>query len=34
VKEAIDDPRPGVAHDQVMAEIDAMMDAIETGQKI
>jgi len=32
VKEAIDDPRPGIAHDQVMAEIDAMMDAIETGQ--
>lgn len=34
VKEAIDDPRPGIAHDQVMAEIDAMVDAIETAQKI
>lgn len=34
VKEAINDQRPGIAHDQVMAEIDAMMDAIETSQRI
>ena len=34
VKEAIDDPRPGIPHDQVMAEMDAIIDAIEAGQKI
>ena len=33
VKEAIDDPRPGIPHDQVMAEMDALIDEIEAGQK-
>lgn len=34
VKEAIDDPRPGIPHDQVMAEMDAIVDKIEADQKI
>lgn len=34
VKEAIDDPRPGIPHDQVIAEMDSIIDEIEAGQKI
>lgn len=34
VQEAIDDPRPGIPHDQVMSEIDAIIDEIESNQKI
>ena len=34
VQEAIDDPRPGIPHDQVMAEVDAIIDEIESNQKI
>jgi hypothetical protein len=34
VQEAIDDPRPGIPHDQVMAEMDAIIDEIESKQKI
>jgi len=34
VKEAIDDPRSGIPHDLVMAEMDTMIDSIETSQKI
>ena len=34
VQEAIDDPRPGIPHDQVMAEMDAIIDEIELKQKI
>lgn len=34
VKEAIDDSRPGIPHDQVMAEMDALIDEIEAGQKL
>ncbi len=33
VQEAIDDPRPGIAHDQVIAEMDALIDQIEAGKK-
>ena len=29
---AIDDPRQGIAHDQVMAEMDAIIDQIEAGK--
>jgi len=32
VQEAIDDPRPAIAHDQVMAEMDAIIDRIEAGK--
>jgi len=34
VQEAIDDQRPGIPHDQVMAEMDAIIDEIESTQKI
>jgi len=33
VKEAIDDPRPSIPHDQVMAEMDALIDEIEASQR-
>ncbi|MDR2186607.1 MAG: hypothetical protein LBE62_00980 [Azonexus sp.] len=33
VKEAIDDPTPGTPHDEVMAEMDALIDQIETERQ-
>ena len=34
VQEAIDDKRPGVAHDQVMAEMDAIIAEIESTREL
>jgi len=33
IQEAIDDPRPSIAHDAVMAEMDADIAALEAEQK-
>lgn len=32
VQEALDDPGPGIPHDQVMAEMQAIIDARRTGR--
>jgi hypothetical protein len=34
VQEAIDDPRPRIPHDAVMAKIDAMLDRLEQQRKV
>ena len=34
VQEAIDDARPGVPHDQVMAEMEALIAQIESDRKV
>lgn len=34
VQEAIDDQRPGVPHDQVMAEMDALIAQAEIDRKV
>ena len=33
VQEAMDEPRPGIPHDDVMAEMDAVIAAAEAGSK-
>jgi hypothetical protein len=33
VQESLDDPRPGVAHDQVMAEMEAIIDQAEARRR-
>lgn len=33
VQESLDDPRTGVAHDQVMAEMDAIIDQAEARRR-
>jgi hypothetical protein len=34
VQEAINDKRPGIPHDQVMAEMDTLIDEIEISQRL
>lgn len=33
VQESLDDPRPGVAHDQVMAEMEAIIEQAEARRR-
>lgn len=33
VQASLDDPSPGIPHDQVMAEMDAIIDAAEKQQR-
>ncbi|MDW5501451.1 stability determinant [Pseudomonas lundensis] len=33
VREAMDDPRPGIPHDEVMAEMDAVIAAAQARKK-